>query len=444
VGALYYVEQGLLNLDENVNDRLVSWKVPENDFTKQADVTLRGLLSHTAGINQGLNRGYAPSEDVPTLLQALDGKRPANSLPVRVDRVPGTENYYSNGGYLIVAQLLQDVSGKPFSEVMQENLFGPLGMTSSTFEQTLPRELEARAAAPHGWDVVAWRESPGLVGEPHITDPGYAGLWTTAPDLALLGAELMRAYTGKSDAILSQEIVRVMLTPVTEGIPLQEPFHADQALGFSLVDIASETYMIHFGGGFPGYISVLLAQPARGFGVAVMTNAWTGYELIWEILYSIFYAYGILPTTGEILNIGYSLLLFVIALTLWPVNAIVHRLRGQRQESAKETTWQARIAAMAIVVVILVVSAILALTLLYRGPFGGWLVPDRARGEPVWVKALLGLFFSMPLILAVLTAAVWKFRCWSLPKRVQYALVVLGAVIGVVLLGDLWGLMFWI
>ena len=57
VAALHAVEQGLLDLDENVNGRLISWQVPENEYTAQADVTLRRLLSHTAGMNQGLNRG---------------------------------------------------------------------------------------------------------------------------------------------------------------------------------------------------------------------------------------------------------------------------------------------------------------------------------------------------------------------------------------------------
>jgi len=443
VGALSYVEQGLLDLDENVNDRLVSWRIAENEFTAQADVTLRRLLSHTAGVNQGLNRGYAPGEKVPTLLQALEGEPPANSLPVRVDRMPGTEQYYSNGGYLIVVQLLEDVLDKPFSEVMREAVFGPIGMASSTFEQTLPAELEARAATPHGWDVVAWRESPGLVGETHIHDPGYGGLWTTAPDLALFGVEVMRAHAGKSERVLSQDMVNLMLTVVTEGVPMQEPFDADQALGFMLLHLAQETWFIHFGGSFPGYISVLLAQPERGFGVAIMTNSWTGYELIWEILYSIFYAYGILPTTGQVLGVGYSLLLFLAAFLVWPVRYVVRKVRTRKQESKEAEHRQGRVATIAPIVAMLTVAAVLVLSLLYRGPLGGFLVHPLMPGETVLTKALLGIFFSTPIILAVLTVLVWRNRYWSTPERVQYTLVVLGALVGVYLLRDLWGLMFW-
>jgi CubicO group peptidase (beta-lactamase class C family) len=442
VGALHYVEQGLLDLDENVNDRLLSWRIPENEFTAQADVTLRRLLSHTAGVNQGLNRGYAPGEEVPTLQQALDGEPPANSLPVRVDRVPGTGEYYSNGGYLIVVQLLQDVLDKPFSEVMQEAVFGPVGMTSSTFEQTLPAELEARAATPHGWDVVAWQESPGLVGETHINDPGYGGLWTTGPDLALFGAEVMRAHAGESETVLSQDMVNLMLVPVTE-VPMQEPFDTDQGLGFMLLHLGQEAWFIHFGGSFPGYISVLLAQPERGFGVAIMTNAWSGYELIWEILYSIFYAYGILPTTGQVLGMGYSLLLFLAAFLFWPVGYVVRRARTRKLEGEGAEHRQGRVATMARIVAMLTVTAVLVLSLLYRGPLGGDLVHSLNRGETVLTKALLGVFFSTPIILVVLTVLVWKNRYWSIPERVQYTIIVLGALVGVFLLRDLWPLMFW-
>ncbi len=443
VGALHYVEHGLLDLDENVNERLVSWRVPENEFTAQADVTLRRLLSHTAGVNQGLNRGYAPGEEVPTMLQALEGEPPANSLPVRVDRVPGTEEYYSNGGYLIVAQLLQDVLDKPFSEIMREAVFGPIGMTSSTFEQTLPAEFEARAATPHGWDVVAWQESPGTVGAMHVHDPGYGGLWTTAPDLALFEAEIMQAYAGVSNRVLSEDMARLMLTPVAEGIPLQAPFDADQALGFSLLHLGQETFMIHFGGSFPGYISVLVAQPEQGFGTVIMTNAWSGYELIWEILYSVLYAYRILPTTGQILGMGYSLLLFLFVFVLWPVGYVVRRIRIRKSGNAKTEHEPGKVATIARVVAILVVTAILVLTFLYRGPLGGYLVHSLDRGETPLTKALLGIFFSTPIILVVLAVLVWRKRYWSTQERVQYTIVMVGALVGVFLLRDLWPLMFW-
>ena len=440
VAALHVVEQGLLNLDEDVNGQLVSWRIPENEFTARADVTLRRLLSHTAGVNQGLYRGYAPGEQVPTMQQVLDGEPPANSPPVRVVRVPGTAEHYSNGGYLVVVQLLEDVLGKPFSEIVEEAVFAPIGMTSSTFEQSLPEELKARAATAHGWDVQAWRESPGLVapGKWHTQDVGMGGLWTTAPDLALLAIEVMRAYAGESNTVLSQDMARLMLTPVAEDIPLQEPFDADQALGFSLLHLGQESWFIHFGGSFPGYISVLIAQPERGFGVVVMTNAWSGYELIWEILYRVFYAYGILPTAGQVLSMGYSLLLFLTVFALWPVGYVVRRIRTRELGHAETRHKQGQVATIARVVAMMTVTAIVVLTFLYRGPLGGTLVHSLDRGETPLTKALLGLFFSTPIVLVVLAVLVWKNRYWSVQERVQYTLVTLGALVGIYVLRDLW------
>jgi CubicO group peptidase (beta-lactamase class C family) len=443
VGALHYTELGLLSLDENVNDKLESWQIPENEYTAQADVTLRRLLSHTGGVNQGLNRGYAPDEEVPTMLQALEGEPPANSIPVRVDRVPGSQEYYSNGGYLIVAQLLQDVLGKPFSDVMEEAVFAPTGMSSSTFAQTLPAEFEARAAVPHGWDVDAWQESPGLVEEVYTHDPGYGGLWTTAPDLAQFAIELMRAHAGQSDLVLSQEMTNVMLTPVTEGIPLQEPFDADQALGFSLIHLGEETFMIHFGGSFPGYISVLVAQPEHGFGVVIMTNSWSGDELIWEILYSVLYAYGILPSTGQVLAMGYSLLLFLAVIVLWPASTLVRKCRNRKSGQDRIEAGWGKGAAAARAVALLTVTAILVLMFLYRGPLGGYLVHSLDRGETPLTKALLGAFFSTPIFLVIFTVLAWKKGYWSTRERVWYTVIVLAALVGVYLLSDLFNLMFW-
>lgn len=252
MGALHYVEQGLLDLDENVNTRLVSWRIPENEFTAQADVTLHRLLSHTVGVNNGLYRGYAPGEEVPTMQQVLDGEPPANSPPVRVDRVPGTEERYSNGGYLIVAQLLEDVLGKQFPEIMQEAVFGLIGMTSSTFEQSLPEELEARAATAHGWDVYAWRESPGLLapGKWHIQDVAMGGLWTTAPDEVVLSRHTYHFAPGSvrrvkppSDAqtVIGGHIWALVLStahvPLTESLITQLARWTEGGIAFRSFDI---------------------------------------------------------------------------------------------------------------------------------------------------------------------------------------------------------------
>src|SRR5205085_8509365 len=135
-----------LDLDEDVNVKLTSWKVPESQYTKDQKVTLRRLLSHTAATSVSGYWGYAQGEPLPRLIDVLDGRSPANSKPVRVTAVPGSTTQYSGGGYLIVQQLVIDVSGQSFEDYMAEAVLKPLGMSQSTFEQPLPADRRKSAA----------------------------------------------------------------------------------------------------------------------------------------------------------------------------------------------------------------------------------------------------------------------------------------------------------
>ena len=140
VGALQLTEAGKLPLDEDVNTKLKTWKVPENEFTKDKKVTLRGLLSHTAGLTVHGFPGYQAGTPLPTVSQILNGSPPANTAAVRVDFVPGTRWRYSGGGYTVVQQLMTDVTGQPFPQLMQTTVLGPLAMMASTYQQPLPSD----------------------------------------------------------------------------------------------------------------------------------------------------------------------------------------------------------------------------------------------------------------------------------------------------------------
>ena len=120
MGALRLVQQGKLSLDEDVNRKLKSWKFPETEFTKEQKVTTRRLLSHNAGISVAGFLGYTADAERPTLRQILDGEKPANSAPIRVELVPGSKFQYSGGGYVVLQQLISDVAGSPFAESPSE------------------------------------------------------------------------------------------------------------------------------------------------------------------------------------------------------------------------------------------------------------------------------------------------------------------------------------
>jgi CubicO group peptidase (beta-lactamase class C family) len=207
--ALHLIEQGLLDLDADVNQSLESWQVHENPFTADEKVTLRRLLSHSAGVTVEAFRGYAQGEEIPDLRQILDGAPPANSPPVQIEIAPGTQQRYSGGGYMVVQQLIEDVTGDPFPETMQDFVLEPLGMDSSTFTYPLPDHLKHSAAAGHRSDGSpipgGWHTYPEM--------GSGASLWSTPTDLANFAIGLMNSYNGQPGGVLSQDMAREMLTP---------------------------------------------------------------------------------------------------------------------------------------------------------------------------------------------------------------------------------------
>ncbi len=266
VAALKLVEQGKLTLDENINNKLTSWKLPDNQFTAQKKVNLRQLLSHSAGLNVHGFEGYAAGQAVPNLVQILDGVSPANSAAVRVETTPGSSWRYSGGGYTIVQQLLLDVSKKTFPELMQRSVFKPLGMKHSTYEQPLPKKLEPRAATAH------WDGAP-LPGKWHTyPEQAAAGLWTTPSDLAQLLIALQQSLNGKAKQPLTPAMLREMMT-IQSG---------RYGLGFAIDGQGAAQRFSHVGID-KGFEAIVVAYGTRGQGAVIMTNGNQGILLAGEI-----------------------------------------------------------------------------------------------------------------------------------------------------------------
>jgi CubicO group peptidase (beta-lactamase class C family) len=268
LAALRLVQEGKLSLDEDVNVKLKTWKVPENAFTEKEKVTLRRILSHSAGLTVHGFPGYASDETVPTLLQILNGEKPANTAPIRVDVVPGTLWRYSGGGFVVLQTLMSDVTGKPFPQLMKELVLDPLGMTHSTFDQPLPKVLWPTAATPYraNGDPVkgGWHIYPEMA---------PAGLWTTPSDLARLAIEVQSEYAGKSAKILNQSMAKQMLTHQM----------GDWGLGFGLESPGQPLRFDHSGGN-EGFRCDLEAYTDSGQGLVIMTNSDSGGALYTEII----------------------------------------------------------------------------------------------------------------------------------------------------------------
>jgi CubicO group peptidase (beta-lactamase class C family) len=163
-----------------VNDYLHSWKVPDNRFTANEKVTLRRIVSHSAGLTVGGFPGYTLGDSIPSLLQILDGSKPANTPPIRVDTFPGAIWRYSGGGMMVMQQLLMDETGESFPALMHRLVLEPLGLTRSTFEQPLPAAQRSQAASGHDGQGAYRREMAGA------SEQAAAGFWTT-PAILLVG-----------------------------------------------------------------------------------------------------------------------------------------------------------------------------------------------------------------------------------------------------------------
>jgi CubicO group peptidase (beta-lactamase class C family) len=276
MAALNLAEAGRLDLDSDVNEVLRSWRLPENEHTRQHKVTLRGLLSHTAGISVPGYLGYPMGSQLPSLQQILDGEPPATSEPVRVMQAPGKAFRYSGGGYVLIQQLLEDVTGRPLAELAQELIFGKLGMANSTFECLLPDAYVPQAATAH-------RDNGGPVpGRWHIyPEQAAASLWSTPSDLARLVVEILKSHQGESDIVLSTGMTRRMLTPLTGWM----------GLGFAIVEMDGWTRFDHPGWN-EGFHSYLAGYLGAGQGVVWMTNGENGKLLGQEVVRALAKALG--------------------------------------------------------------------------------------------------------------------------------------------------------
>lgn len=271
LAALRLVEQDKLNLDEDVNLRLKTWKVPGNEFTREKKVTLRGLLSHSAGMTVHGFPGYAVDAPMPTLVQVLNGEKPANTPAIRVDIEPGSKWRYSGGGYTVMQQLLIDVTGKSFPELARELVLGPAGMRQSTYENPLPKSLEPLAATAHS------RNGEMVEGRWHIyPEMAAAGLWTTPSDLARYAIAVQQALAGQSK-LLSRAMAEQMVT-VQKG---------SYGLGLQLDNAGKDSARFSHGGVDEGFEATFTAYGKGGRGAVIMTNANRAFPLMQELLNAI-------------------------------------------------------------------------------------------------------------------------------------------------------------
>ena len=266
VALMKLVSEGVLDLDEDVNSYLKSWRVPKNG-NWQPIITLRQILSHTAGLNLHGVIGYARGDNIPTLVQILNGEPPSIQPPITVDGIPGLQNRYSTGGYAIAEQVVIDTTGRSVAELVCEIVLEPLEMVHSSMDEPLPSRFEKLMATGH-----TWSRQP-IKGKWRAHTLGVSRLRTTPTDLARLGIEFQRAWQGKPTKVISNASAMQILSP---------PIGSEWGLGLK---VAGEDDSIRFwmtGSSF-GFVAMWVFYRDIGKGAVVMNNFDWGDLFLYEV-----------------------------------------------------------------------------------------------------------------------------------------------------------------
>lgn len=270
------VEQNYLHLDEDVNHKLLSWKVPENHYTTIKKVTLRNLLCHQSGIidPEGSFTELKSMQDQPTMDEILNGQTPYCTIPIEVSYEPERAFHYSDAGFCIIQQLIEDVTNKPFHLVMDEYIFTPLHMKNSIFATSIHESEKDTFACGH-------HKNGELVSGKYPIYPYLAasGLWTSISDLADLVLELMHALKGASKIGISASHVKELIHP--------QGCKEWTGLGVFLDGSQQEIEISSLGWGV-GFQCMIVAYPYLEKGLVIMTNTDLGVHQMEGIIGDIY------------------------------------------------------------------------------------------------------------------------------------------------------------
>ncbi len=216
VAVMQQVEQGKLDLDTDVNEYLEAVEIPA---TFDAPITLRHILTHTSGFEDGA-LGYLiiddPERAVP-LKEAMARYQPARVNP------PGAQTAYSNYATALAGLIVANVSGQSFEDYIRDNIFAPLGMENATFEEPLPAELADQMATSYAFEAGGFAEKPFEI----ISSFGPAGGQSASgADMVRFAQAMLNGGELDGQRILETETVREQLS--------RQFSHDDRLMGMAL------------------------------------------------------------------------------------------------------------------------------------------------------------------------------------------------------------------
>ncbi len=261
---LLLAERGKLSIDDPLAHFLP-------DFPRAADITLRQMLSHTAGLSDYIN---GQNHEVLVAAQSRDYTTD-QLLPIIRSRTPlyhfqpGTSWLYSNSGFALLGIVVEKVSGLAFADFCQRNLFAPAGLASTTIDKTCTianvcNGYTPNYHSPHGFDL-NMPVSPSFIG-------GAGAIRSTTEDLCRWHCALLNGKVLKSQSVLA------MTTPtlLKNGTPAYEhrgPEAMEYGLGMGIGTVNDELKVISHGGRVNGFTGHLRSIPQAKLTVAILYNS---------------------------------------------------------------------------------------------------------------------------------------------------------------------------
>jgi len=248
VAKLY--ELGKINYETDINKYLKKWKCPIKG------ITLKHLLSHTSGADESpYNDGELPQKKMKQTLQLnidiLNGKY--INRPFRVIDKIGKKFMYSNPGYQLIQQIVEEITGKPLYKLMEKYIFKPLKMMNSTGKLLYDNK--------HNYNLASYQNLYRM-----FPDTAAAGVWSSSGDLLKLGLDLLNGYNKNESKILSQLTIKMIIKPI---INLQKNF--SWSMGMMVGKINGDLHFGH-GGSSDLYENIFVIFPEKKKIVIILTH----------------------------------------------------------------------------------------------------------------------------------------------------------------------------
>lgn len=276
IGILKLVQDKKIDLNTDINAYLISWKFPYDSLSNGKKITLADILSHNAGLSVHGFPGHDINGPIPSVLEVLDGKKPAVTPAVRSMFEPGLGFQYSGGGTTISQLLLTDVTKQNYEKWMYDNVLKPIGMTQSSFSQPPARDKQSLCASGY------YSDGRPVPNKYHVyPELAAAGLWTTPTDLCNYIIDMQLAWQGKQKSrVLTPEMINLHLTPYNNG---------PTSMGAFIMDIGGAKYFEHSAGN-DGFCGDFFGSLEDGYGCVVFMNS-DNPRLLSEVINSVAKAY---------------------------------------------------------------------------------------------------------------------------------------------------------